>query len=75
MRGNQKEFKMLAKKIRQYRKQLGWSQQVLADKAGISRGYLSKIETAGDESSFSMDILFSLSKALQRAPSELLTWE
>jgi transcriptional regulator with XRE-family HTH domain len=75
MRGNQEEFKMLAKKIRQCRKQMGWSQQVLADRAGISRGYLSKIETAGDGSSFSMDILFSLSKALKRSPSELLTWE
>ena len=73
MRENQKEFKALAKKIRERRKQMGWSQQVLAERAGISRGYLSKIETAGEGSSFSIDILFSLSKALECKPAELLT--
>ena len=36
----------LSKRIRAAREKRGLSQQQLADKAGISRGYLARLETA-----------------------------
>lgn len=54
------------------RKLKGLSQEQLAEKAGISRSFLSSIEAPGIARSFSVDILFSISDALETSASDLL---
>ncbi|SEQ33537.1 Helix-turn-helix domain-containing protein [Lachnospiraceae bacterium NE2001] len=54
------------------RKLKGLSQEQLAEKAGISRSFLSSIEAPGISRSFSVDILFSISDVLETSASDLL---
>ena len=51
------------KRIRKMRNSLGYSEGELAEAAGITRKFLSEIET--DKSGFSADTLFKIAKALQ----------
>ena len=50
------KYMKLGKNIKKYRKQLGLSQEELANKMSISRSYLSKIEAPNREKSFSVAI-------------------
>ena len=54
------------------RKVQGWSQEKLAEKAGISRSLVSYIEAPNMAYSFSLDIFFSLADALGVAPEDLI---
>ena len=55
------------------RKTRGLSQEKLAEKAGISRSLISSIEAPGMAKSFSVDILFSISDALDVDPADLIS--
>lgn len=55
-----------------YRKRKGMTQDELAEKAGISRSHLSAIEAPNLIRSFSMEILFNLSRAMDIEPYKLL---
>jgi len=58
--------------IAYYRKKEGMTQEQLAEKAGISWAYLSKIEAPNMAVNMSVDILFQLADALRVAPTKLL---
>jgi len=54
------------------RKMRGLSQEKLAEKAGISRSLVSSIEAPGIAKSFSIDVLFCISDALDVDAADLI---
>lgn len=62
--------KQLGKRIRQYRKKQGISQEDLGFKSGLHRTYIGAIERA--EQNVSIDNLHKIAKALKVPPKELL---
>lgn len=54
------------------RKMKGLTQDQLAEKAGISRSFLSTIEAPSLVQSFSIDILYNISDALDIDPGDLI---
>jgi len=67
MEPTQRRFVMRLKKVRAQRR---LSQEELADKAGVSRQYLSRLEIGRHDPSLST--LVKLAKALRVKPGELL---
>ena len=65
-------YKTIGQTIRYYRKESGLTQEELAEKTSISISYLTKIEAPNCEKSFSLEILFEISKALDIPISKLL---
>lgn len=59
------EVKQVGLAIADLRKQKGLTQKQLAEKAGISLSYLSKIEAPNVEQDFCVPILFNIASALQ----------
>ena len=53
----------LVMKIKQLREQKGWTQEVLAEKAGLSWGYIARLEIGRHDPSLST--LVKLAKALK----------
>ena len=64
--------KMFGQMVADKRRELGKSQQELADAAGITRVYVSEIER-GRVSNPSVDMLFALAGALDTDAAELLS--
>ena len=62
--------KRLAIRVRELRYFRGWSQEGLADIAGMHRSYIGGIERA--ERNISLDNLVRLARAFGMTPSELL---
>ncbi len=58
------QYKEIGRKIVFYRNLRGLSQQELADRIGISRSYISKIEAPNSNVSFSLDVLFAIATGL-----------
>ena len=58
--------------IASLRRLRGWSQDTLAEKAGISRSHMSAIEAPGMAENFTMDTFLNIADALSVEPSELL---
>ena len=54
------------------RKTRGLSQEKLAEKAGVSRSLISSIEAPGMAKSFSVDVLFSISDALDVDAADII---
>ena len=54
------------------RKMRGLSQEQLAEKANISRSFLSSIEAPGIVRPFSLEVFYNIADALEIEPSELL---
>ncbi len=54
------------------RKLRGLSQEMLAEKAGISRSLVSSIEAPGIAKTFSLDVFFSIADVLEIDPVDLL---
>ncbi len=71
---NHDRFIQLGIAIGMLRKLRGMSQDVLADKAGISRSLLSSIEAPGLAKVFSLEVFFSLADALEIEPAELIRY-
>ena len=65
------EHETLGRTIRQWRRRRGFSQEELASRAGLSRPYLTRIETARQEPS--LTTLYSLARALRVPVGRLLT--
>jgi transcriptional regulator with XRE-family HTH domain len=57
-------YKEIGRRIAFYRKQRGLSQEQLADRIGISKSYLSKIEAPSAEKFCSLMILFDIAAGL-----------
>jgi len=60
----------LGKKLKQYRKARGWTQQVLARKAGFSLPYIGRLEIGEHDPPLST--LVKLAKALKVTVAELV---
>lgn len=61
---------VFARNLRQFRHQVGLSQEELADTADINRTYLSKLETA--QTYAGLEIIGKLARVLQVEPHEFL---
>ncbi|WP_367271343.1 helix-turn-helix domain-containing protein [Phenylobacterium sp.] len=60
----------LARNVIKRRNALGYTQEELADLAGIDRSWLSRLETT--KSAVSVDIIEKVARGLGAAPNELL---
>ena len=69
---NRDRFIQLGIVIAALRKVRGLSQEQLAEKAGISRSFLSAIEAPGMVRPFSLEVLYNIADALEIEPSDLL---
>ncbi len=69
---NHDRFVQLGITIAALRKIRGFSQEKLAEKAGISRSLLSAIEAPNIVRSFSLEVFFDLSDALEVDPADLI---
>ncbi len=65
-------FIRIGVKIAALRKMKGMSQEMLAERAGISRGLLSTIEAPGIAKGFALEILFDIADVLEVDPAELV---
>ncbi len=63
----------LGDRIKERRLELGWTQDVLAEKAGISKGFLSDVENS--KRNISADTLLDLAKVLGLSLDYLMTGE
>ena len=70
---NKDFYKLLGKNIKNRRKQLGYTQQELADKLGISLNFMGKIEVAFSKPS--LDTLIKIAEELDTNISELRNFE
>lgn len=70
MRSNAKLPKVISKKIQKRRKEIGLTQEDLADKVGISRAYMGYIEQGRNVPS--LQKLEKIAKALKVSLSDLL---
>jgi transcriptional regulator with XRE-family HTH domain len=69
---NRDKYIELGFNIAFYRKKKGLTQELLAEKIGISRAHLSAIEAAGIIRPFSLEILFNIANVLDIEPYKLL---
>ena len=69
---NRDRFIQLGISISALRKIKGMSQEMLAEKAGMSRSHLSAIEAPNLVRPFSLEILFNIADALDVEPGDLL---
>jgi transcriptional regulator with XRE-family HTH domain len=63
-------LRMLGRRVRQLRKQRGWSQENLAEAANLHENYVSRLETGRQEPG--LFVLLRLCRAFQLPPAELL---
>ncbi len=66
------EFVAIGLKIGYLRRQRALTQEQLADRAGISPGFLSQLEAPNMSVGMSLTTLFSIAEALEVPPNELL---
>ena len=71
---NRDKFIQLGITLASIRKIRDMTQEQLAEKAGISRTFLSAIEAPGTVRAFSLDVLFSISDALGVRAGDLLNF-
>ena len=69
---NRDRFVQLGIVIAALRKMRGLSQEQLAEKANISRSFLSAIEAPGIVRPFSLEVFYNIADALEIEPAELL---
>ena len=62
--------RIIGQNIRTYRKQNGWSQEVLAEKAGLTYKYLGEVERA--DVNVSTDSLMRIAKAMKLKLGDLV---
>lgn len=72
---NRDRFIELGLTISALRKMQGMSQEQLADKANISRSHLSSIEAPNISRSFSLEVLYNISDALNINAGDLLNFK
>ena len=69
---NRDRFIQLGVAIAALRKLRGYSQEKLAEKAGISRSLVSSIEAPGIANGFSLEVFFDIADALEVSPANLI---
>ena len=66
------KYKIIGQTVKKYRKQMGYTQEQLADKASISISYLAKIEAINCEQPFSLEVLLDITEVLGVSIHQLL---
>lgn len=61
---------LMGKRIRQLRKERGWSQEALAEAADLHENYISRLETGEQEPGFF--VILKLCRAFEITPAVLL---
>ena len=61
----------VGKRVRNLRTDRGWSQEELADRSGVNRSYMSKVELG--KSDVSLSVLHKIARTLGISLAELLT--
>ena len=69
---NEFKYIQLGLNIAYYRKLAGYTQESLAEEAGLSRSYISAIEAPNEIKSVSLESLFEIAKALNIPAYKLL---
>ncbi len=69
---NRDRFIQLGIAIASLRKLRGLSQEMLAEKANVSRSLISSIEAPGIATGFSLEVFFNIADALEIDPADLL---
>lgn len=69
---NRDRFIQLGIAIASLRKLRGLSQEMLAEKAGISRSLVSAIEAPGIAHGFSLEVFFNIAEVLEIDPADLI---
>lgn len=69
---NDEMYKRVGMNIAYYRKLSGLTQEALAEKSYISRGFISRIESPNIKETFSVSTLFDIARGLEVAPYKLL---
>ena len=69
---NRDKYIALGLNISYYRKLRGYTQEQLAERADLSRSYLSSVEAPSMITNVSLEVLFNLAKALDVSPAQLL---
>ncbi len=72
---DKKRYIQIGLKIAYYRKLNGLTQENLAEKIGISPGYLSQVETPSFIQPISLKMLFALADVFRIQPYKLLEFE
>ena len=72
MNRNEQRYIETGLKIAYYRKKNGMIQEQLAERVGISPGYLSQVETPSFVQPISLKTLFAMADTFQISPSKLL---
>lgn len=72
---NEIRFIEIGLKIAYYRKLRGMTQEQLAEKVGISPGYLSQVETPGFIQPVSLKTLFAIADVLEIPPAKFLDFQ
>ena len=60
----------IGKRVRKLRTDRGWSQEELADRSGVNRSYMSRVELG--KSDVSLSVLHKIARTLEISLSELL---
>ncbi|MEC5189706.1 transcriptional regulator with XRE-family HTH domain [Geobacillus thermodenitrificans] len=68
------KYLLIGKAISEERRLKGLSQQELAEKIGVSKSYISKIEAPNCEKTFSLEILFDIAQALNIPVTQLFKY-
>jgi transcriptional regulator with XRE-family HTH domain len=58
-------YKAIGQRIKECRRSKCLTQEVLAERASISISYLTKIEAANCDKSFSLEVIFDIANALE----------
>jgi transcriptional regulator with XRE-family HTH domain len=61
----------IGKRVRNLRTDRGWSQEELADRSGVNRSYMSRVELG--KSDVSLSVLHKIARTLEISLAELLT--
>ncbi|MGI6176732.1 MAG: helix-turn-helix domain-containing protein [Christensenellales bacterium] len=72
---NEPKYIRLGRNIAYYRKQKGYTQEVLAGRCGLSRSYIRAIEAPNLVQTISLEALFTISKALEVEACKLLVFK
>lgn len=72
MTKNEQRYIEIGLRIAYYRKKNGMTQEQLAERIGISSGYLSQVETPSFVQPISLKTLFAVADAFEIPPSKLL---
>ena len=64
-------YEQIARNIKKYRKDVGITQAILAERVGVSHEFIRRIESKKGSKTFSVDTIWKISLALDIEPGKL----